>query len=73
MLRAMSRAEVMDAVSELSREEKALVVSTLSRHLIGDYSTEEIEEIRSAVTEADTEFEQGKVLTSAQMASALGL
>lgn len=69
----MSMAEVMDVVSEMSREDKARLVSTLSRQLVGDYSTGEIEEIRSAVAEADAEFEEGKVLTSAQMSSALGL
>lgn len=69
----MSMAEIMDVVSGLTREDKVRVVSTLSRQLIGDYSNEEIEEIQTVVAEADTEFEQGKVLTNTQMASALGL
>jgi len=41
----MSMAEVIDVVSELTWEDKARLVSTLSRQLVGDYSTGEIEEM----------------------------
>jgi len=63
----------MDVVSEMSCEDKVRIVSTLSSQLVGDYSAREMEDIRLAVADADAEFEQGKVLSSAQMASALGL
>lgn len=65
--------EVLTMANELSREDKALLFTTLGEELAADFTTQEVEDIKRAVAEADAEFERGKCLTTGQLAKQLGL
>lgn len=59
--------------NELSREDKALLFTTLGEELAADFTPQEVEDIKRAVAEADAEFERGECLTTGQLAKQLGL
>lgn len=60
----MSVQDVLEMANELSREDKTLLYTSLGEQLAGDFSLEEVEDIKRAVAEADAEFEQGECLTT---------
>lgn len=65
--------EVLTMANELSREDKALLFTTLGEELAADFTPQEVEDIKRAVAEADAEFERGECLTTGQLAKQLGL
>lgn len=69
----MSMQDVLELVNELSREDKALLFTSLGEQLAGDFTPDEVEDIKRAVAKADAEFERGECLTTGQLAEKLGL
>ena len=59
--------------NELSREDKTVLFTRLGEQLAADLTPEEVEDIKRAVAEADSEFERGECLTTGQLAEKLGL
>jgi|GEM_PF-3010932 len=65
--------DVLEMANELSREDKALLFTSLGEQLAADFTPDEVENIKRAVAEADAEFERGECLTTGQLAEKLGL
>jgi hypothetical protein len=70
---SMSVHDVLEMANELSREDKAVLFTSLGEQLAADFTPEEVEDIKRAVAEADAEFERGECLTTGQLAEKLGL
>ena len=69
----MSVHDVLEMALELSREDKALLFTSLGEQLAGDFTPDEVEDIKQAVAEADAEFERGEAIPSAEFYKKLGL
>jgi len=69
----MSVHDVLEMVNELSREDKALLFTSLGEQLAGDFTPDEVEDINRAVAEADAEFERGEGIPAAEFYKKLGL
>ena len=70
---SMSVHDVLEMVNELSREDKALLFTSLGEQLAGDFTPDEVEDINRAVAEADAEFERGEGIPAAEFYKKLGL
>ena len=70
---SMSVHDVLAMANELSREDKALLFTSLGEQLAGDFTPEEVEDINRAVAEADAEFERGEGIPAAGFYKNLGL
>ena len=69
----MSVQDVLEMANELSREDRSVLFTSLGEQLAGDFTPEEVEDIKRAVAEADAQFERGEFLTTEQLAKKLGL
>lgn len=69
----MSVQDVLEMANELSREDKTVLFTSLGEQLAGDFSPEEVEDIKCAVAEADAEFERGEGIPAAEFYKNLGL
>ena len=69
----MSVHDVLEMANELSREDKALLFTSLGEQLAGDFTSDEVEDIKRAVAEADAEFERGEAIPAAEFYKNLGL
>lgn len=67
------KAGVLEMASELSREDKAVLFSSLGEQLAGDFTPDEVEDIKRAVAGADAEFERGEGIPAAEFYKNLGL
>ena len=72
-LSVMSVQDVLEIANGLSREEKTILCARLGAQIAGDFSADEVAEIKRAVAEADAEFERGDCLSTAELAKELGL
>lgn len=70
---AMGVQDVWEIVSGLSREEKTILCARLGAQIAKDFSADEVADIKRAVAEADTEFERGECLSTAELAKEIGL
>jgi len=59
--------------SELSREERTLLFTSLAEQLSGDFNGEEVEAIKLAVAKADAEFDRGEGIPADEFYKSLGL
>ena len=70
---SMSVHDVLEMANELSREDKAVLFTSLGEQLAADFTPEEVEDIKRAVAEADAEFERGEAIPAAEFYKNLGL
>ena len=69
----MSVKDVLEMANKLSREDRTVLFTSLGEQLAGDFTTDEIEDIKRAVAEADAEFERGEGIPADEFYKKLGL
>jgi len=69
----MTAQEVIKTVAAMPQEDWMKIQCGIADLITGRFSSEEISEIRSALTEAEAEFERGEGLSSEQIRIQLGL
>jgi hypothetical protein len=69
----MTAQEVIKTVAKMPYEDWVIIQRGIADMMVAEMSTEEIEEIRAALAEADAEIERGDVLTVEQARTQLGL
>ncbi|TSA35901.1 MAG: hypothetical protein D4R65_03335 [Verrucomicrobiaceae bacterium] len=70
---SMSVHDVLEMATELSLEDKTVLLTSLGEQLAADFTPEEVEDIKQAVAEADAEFERGEGIPAAEFYKKLGL
>ena len=69
----MTAQEVLKTVEGMSWEDWATIQNGIAEMMAAEMSSEEIEEVRAALAEADAEFERGEGMTGEELRSKLGL
>jgi len=69
----MTAQNVLEIVAKMPYEDWVTIQNGIADMMVAEMSSEEIEEIRAALAEADAEIERGDVLTSEQARKHLGL
>lgn len=59
--------------NELSREDKAVLFTSLGEQLASDFTPPEIADIKFSVAEADAEFERGEGIPAERFYKEMGL
>jgi hypothetical protein len=69
----MTAQNVLEIVAKMPYEDWVTIQNGIADMMVAEMSSEEIEEIRAALAEADAEIERGDVLTSEQARKQLRL
>ena len=69
----MTAQNVLEIVAKMPYEDWVTIQNGIADMMVAEMSSEEIEEIRAALAEADVEIERGDVLTSEQARKQLRL
>ena len=72
-LPAMTADEVLQTVAAMPSEDWLKIQAGIAEMFTARYSTDEVSEIRDALSEADAEFARGEALAGAEVRRRLGL
>jgi len=69
----MSVHHVLEMANELSREDKVVLFTSLGEQLASDFNSDEVEDIKLAVAQADEEFQRGQGIPADEFYKSLAL